>query len=627
MKVVKYILMVQLSCLCQAFQNSSTQTDPADVHVRAEANNTKLQEKFSSDPYVHHLGGKCSWTLRMPGNRSSNVVALTSHSADMLAEQICQDLGCGSVYDVTKTSSPPNTSCYHHCLYQDGRLQNCSQSVGNNCAVINATLCGHQAVQLAGGSDRCAGRVELWRDGEWGTVCDDQWDLRDANVVCAQLGCGYALNVTGQAGSFPPGRGPIHLDDLNCTGREENLWACPGTQDEPDCGHKEDAGVVCSEMKAVRLNGGLDRCSGKVEIHRNGSWGTVCDNCWNKAMASMVCSMLQCGAEPKNFSQFVPSLTHNTAGLYFYSCNPNVQSLWKCKELINHPHLCLTSKASGVICNGSLGLSAATTATTVTTDETAVRATVVAAAADGLLFPPPELLAAITLCLMLLVLLITNTVLCCHYRKRHAYLLQQTRTNTQPSFEHHQNNYKDAVDLAKVTANPSQTDAVSDPRYLWTQLSSVDSTSVDTDYEQYDPNNDPSACLSTFRNSQRYRTDVNSLMRPSGLDSLFEEGPHHSKEAIAAFTSCNSGPSDPQYSRVSKISVDSFDTSSTSSDECYENVNNSYVIVTPDPGLGQSSAATFDPSFYSRDQLSGEAPNLQSSDDDDGPLYSPVSPD
>lgn len=105
---------------------------------------------------------------------------------------------------------------------------------------------GDHAVRLSGGPDQCAGRVEVWRGGEWGTVCDDQWDVRDANVVCRQLGCGYALRVSGQGGSFPPGRGPVHLDDLNCTGTEDNLWSCPSTQDESDCGHKEDAGVVCS---------------------------------------------------------------------------------------------------------------------------------------------------------------------------------------------------------------------------------------------------------------------------------------------------------------------------------------------------------------------------------------------
>ena len=101
-------------------------------------------------------------------------------------------------------------------------------------------------MRLAGGSKRCAGRVELWRNGRWGTVCDDHWDLRDGNVACAQIGCGYALRVTGQGGPFPPGRGPIYLDNLNCTGKEDNLWSCPAGEDEQDCGHKEDAGVTCS---------------------------------------------------------------------------------------------------------------------------------------------------------------------------------------------------------------------------------------------------------------------------------------------------------------------------------------------------------------------------------------------
>lgn len=103
---------------------------------------------------------------------------------------------------------------------------------------------------MAAGVDKCAGRVELLHGGEWGTVCDDEWNLRAGDVVCAQLDCGTALRVTGEAGDFVPGKGSIHISKLNCTGAERNLWEC-GTREHTDsnyCGHKEDAGVVCLGM-------------------------------------------------------------------------------------------------------------------------------------------------------------------------------------------------------------------------------------------------------------------------------------------------------------------------------------------------------------------------------------------
>lgn len=110
---------------------------------------------------------------------------------------------------------------------------------------------------------------------------------------------------------------------------------------------------ISAEMKAVRLSGGLDRCSGKVEIHRNGSWGTVCDYCWNERLASMVCSMLGCGSSVK-FSQFNPPLAHNDGTKWYYMCRPGVPDLWHCGELkgSDNPFACQGSKASGVICNG-----------------------------------------------------------------------------------------------------------------------------------------------------------------------------------------------------------------------------------------------------------------------------------
>ena len=87
--------------------------------------------------------------------------------------------------------------------------------------------------------------MEVYHNGTWGTVCDDGWDITDANVVCRQLGTSGATSAPGQA-YFDEGSGPIHYDDVVCNGTEASLFKCshPGIGVE-DCSHGEDAGVVC----------------------------------------------------------------------------------------------------------------------------------------------------------------------------------------------------------------------------------------------------------------------------------------------------------------------------------------------------------------------------------------------
>ena len=104
-------------------------------------------------------------------------------------------------------------------------------------------------VRLAGSTngETNLGRVEVFVTGpnEWGTVCDDYWDDRDATVVCRSLG--YETGVMKKHGVFGRGSGPIWPDNVDCTGDEAGIQECRHNGiNIQNCNHGEDAGVICS---------------------------------------------------------------------------------------------------------------------------------------------------------------------------------------------------------------------------------------------------------------------------------------------------------------------------------------------------------------------------------------------
>ena len=101
-------------------------------------------------------------------------------------------------------------------------------------------------LRLANGNRKSEGRVEIFYNDTWGTVCDHFWDLRDAIVVCRQLGYSSALTAKGEA-SFGTGIGKIWLDDVQCLGSESSIDMCLSNEwGFHYCGHDEDVSVVCT---------------------------------------------------------------------------------------------------------------------------------------------------------------------------------------------------------------------------------------------------------------------------------------------------------------------------------------------------------------------------------------------
>ena len=106
------------------------------------------------------------------------------------------------------------------------------------------------------------GRLEIFRDGQWGTVSDDAGDSSGndqlnnnmATVVCKMLGMGGGQVYTDT--QYGGGVGPIWMDDVNCSGSETSIFDCPNLgegKEGNDGGHSEDVGVCCTAHGSGRV--------------------------------------------------------------------------------------------------------------------------------------------------------------------------------------------------------------------------------------------------------------------------------------------------------------------------------------------------------------------------------------
>jgi hypothetical protein len=156
--------------------------------------------------------------------------------------------------------------------------------------LLNPAYCAAH-IRLVNGHTLYEGRIEVFYNGEWGTVCDDLWDIADAEVACKELGFSGAVEFRKSA-FFGQGEGTIWLDDVECWGNESHLERCQheGWGQHDGCSHGEDAGVVCKVD--IRLADGGSANEGRVEVFYDGTWGTINDESWDITDASVVCREL-----------------------------------------------------------------------------------------------------------------------------------------------------------------------------------------------------------------------------------------------------------------------------------------------------------------------------------------------
>lgn len=105
----------------------------------------------------------------------------------------------------------------------------------------------------------------------WGSVCDSDFSLHAANVLCRELNCGEARSLSVGA-HFGNGNGPIWAEKFECEGNETHLALCPTVpHPEETCNHSREVGIVCSRKLSNELNWlGLEMENVGLELKSHG---------------------------------------------------------------------------------------------------------------------------------------------------------------------------------------------------------------------------------------------------------------------------------------------------------------------------------------------------------------------
>jgi ribosomal protein L13E len=166
------------------------------------------------------------------------------------------------------------------CLVQCARDPHSWRNKGEPAAICDAAV-GGCSLRLRDGVSANQGRLEVFWNGTWGTICDSTWSRQDATVACKQMGFDGGFNVPDDLTPAGYSIQPILLDNVQCKGNEQTLCECshsPWTQANALCSHDRDIGVFCFNQDSgdahlyrdERLAIQFDLCS--MIRHQYGFW-------------------------------------------------------------------------------------------------------------------------------------------------------------------------------------------------------------------------------------------------------------------------------------------------------------------------------------------------------------------
>ncbi|XP_032396244.1 scavenger receptor cysteine-rich type 1 protein M130 [Etheostoma spectabile] len=339
---------------CRGHESALLDCDSSD---RNTCSSGKAAGLTCSEPDNFQLvrgSSRCAGELEMTkdGERR-NVIDNDSAWNLKAADVVCRHLDCGSAVSTGRKEMEWHTRMWRissTCLQSKSAVRECILSEYYRSNSILEIICS-DSVRLVNGTSLCSGRLEVkptQSTQTWSSVCEENFDLQDAEVVCRELGCGAPSVLQGAL--YGDMETPVWTKEFQCRGHESALLDCDSS-DRNTCSSGKAAGLTCSEPDDVRLSGGASSCAGTPEMKQQGQWRPVVDwdSEWDQKLSSAVCKRLDCGSAVSiNISN---SSSETPVWGISGSC---VQSDWMGRECLSVTSSKTSSRNLEVVCSDLL---------------------------------------------------------------------------------------------------------------------------------------------------------------------------------------------------------------------------------------------------------------------------------
>ncbi|XP_030832041.1 deleted in malignant brain tumors 1 protein-like [Strongylocentrotus purpuratus] len=188
---------------------------------------------------------------------------------------------------------------HHDCPLSHGTLLSDCTHDNDSSVICEQDSYAEYSVELTGNATYQSSRVSVFHDGQWKSVCSDNWDWRAAQVTCRQAGYVGTSHTVDENAFIDYHPMVFTAHDIVCDGSEYHLYYCSLNWDSRTCVSNMVASVSCATSYEdilqdgdIRLSNGSSSKDGQVEMFDESYWTPICGDDWGWEEATVSCRQL-----------------------------------------------------------------------------------------------------------------------------------------------------------------------------------------------------------------------------------------------------------------------------------------------------------------------------------------------